>query len=337
MKYRKFGQTDIQLSAIGLGCMGMSFAYGTPDNQESLMTLQESLKLGINFWDTADIYGQGANEVLLSQMLKQHRDKIFLATKIGFRPKVSNPGSPISTEMIVDGSKEYIKNAINASLKRLDIDKIDLLYLHRVDPFVPIEESILAMSEFVKAGKVSYLGLSECSTEDLLRANAVWPIAAVQSEYSILSRDVEKGILPLTKELGMAFIPFAPLSRGLLTNKLDVTHLDKTDFRSRLPRYNGEYYENNEKIADEFAQLASQLKVTPAQLAIAWVLSRGENIIPIPGTKKRQYLRENCGAVDIILSSENIDSIEEIIKRHPNIGPRYSPRESNFINKIKTD
>lgn len=332
MKFKKLGNTEEQLSAIGLGCMGMSFAYGPADEQESINTLHRALDLGINFWDTADMYANGENEKLISKVLVPNRDKIFIATKFGFRfkdGKASHSGAPGT---YFDGSPEWIRQAVDLSLQRLKIDTIDLYYAHRVDPNVPVEETVGAMAELVKAGKVKYIGLSEASAESIRKANKIHPIAALQSEYSILTKDVEKEILPTIRELGISLVPYSPLARGLFTNIYDAQNLGDDDFRKSLPRYQQEYLENNTKLANEINELAASKGVKGTQLALAWVLGQGDDIIPIPGTKRIKYLEENIAAVNIELSQSDLDTIDEILKKYPNVGERYSEGSMKLVN-----
>jgi len=336
MQYRQFADTDIQLSQLGLGAMGMSFSYGKADNQESLKTLDLALELGINFWDTADIYGNGANERLIGESLKGRRDKVFLASKFGFvldTPTDDYIESLVGNPVHVDGSPKYIKAAVDASLSRLNTDYIDLYYMHRPDPNTPIEESVNALADLVKEGKIRYIGVSEFSVEQLKIANQVHKISALQSEYSLLTRDVESEILPLTKELGMAFIPFSPLARGLMSNALNVESLTDSDFRKKNPRFEDEYLVNNQNIAAGISEIAKSKNMTSAQLALAWVMAQQDNIIPIPGTKRRKYLEENAKSVDVTLTRSEIHAVQALLERYPNVGPRYATSESKFIDK----
>jgi aryl-alcohol dehydrogenase-like predicted oxidoreductase len=325
MKYRKLSNTNEKLSAIGLGCMGMSFAYGPTDDKESIATLNLALDLGINFWDTADMYGPHTNEELISKVLVPNRDKVFIATKFGFRFREDK-------STYFDGSPSYMRTAVEGSLKRLKIDVIDLYYAHRIDPNVPVEEMVSAMAELVKEGKVRYLGLSEASPASLRKAHAVHPITALQSEYSLLTRDVEKEILPTCRELGITLVPYSPLARGLVTNTLQKDQLADNDFRRTLPRLSNEHWENNQQLAEAFAAYAQEKDCTPAQLALAWVLAQGEDLIPIPGTKKQKYLRENAGAVDVELTKADLLAIDELLERYPDVGTRYSEGAMKMVN-----
>lgn len=329
MKYRQLAKTDEQLSSLGLGCMGMSYAYGPTNEADNLATLYKALDLGINFWDTADVYGAGANEELLSKVLVENRDKVFIATKFGFRyDKEARLGAAE-----VDCSPQWIRQAVEKSLKRLKIDTIDLYYAHRIDVNVPVEETVAAMADLVKEGKIRYLGLSEASAKTIRRANAIHPISALQYEYSVLTRDPEREILPTARELGISLIPYSPLSRGLITNRLDVSKMDANDdFRKHLPRYQGKNLENNNKLAAAFAEFAEQKNITASQLALAWVLAQGEDIIPIPGTKRVKYLEENAKAADVILSQADLNAIDDILAKYPEVGDRYTDEQFKYTN-----
>lgn len=332
MKFRTLGNTGKQLSAIGLGCMGMSFAYGPADEQESIRTLHKALDLGVNFWDTADMYANGENERLIAKVLVPNREKIFIATKFGFRFKDGKAGHSGAPGTYFDGSPEWIRQAVDASLQRLKIDEIDLYYAHRVDPNIPVEETVGAMAELVKAGKVKYLGLSEASAASLRKAHAIHPITALQSEYSLLTRDVEDEILPVIRELGITLVSYSPLARGLFSNINEAQQFGDDDFRKSLPRYQEKYLENNRSLAREINEFAAARGVKGTQLALAWVLNQGSDIIPIPGTKRISYLEENIAATGIELSREDLEMIDSILKKYPDVGERYSEGSMKLVN-----
>lgn len=326
MQYRNLANTGEKLSAIGLGCMGMSFAYGPRNDEESIATLHKALDLGVNFWDTADMYGNGHNEELISKVLGANRDKIFIATKFGFRWRDDGTN-------YFDGSPAYLKTAVEKSLQRLNIDTIDLYYAHRIDPSVPVEDMVGAMADLVKEGKVQYLGLSEASAASIRKAHAVHPITALQSEYSLLTREPEAEIIPLCRELNITFVPYSPLARGLVTNTVAPEKMGDDDFRKTLPRFNNEeHWKNNEALVKGFAEIAASKGCKPAQLALAWVLAQGEDLIPIPGTKRRTYLQENVDAVNISISEADEKAIEDLLQLYSNTGERYGAGALKLVN-----
>lgn len=332
MNYRTLGKTGEKLSEIGLGCMGMSFAYGATDEKENISVLHKALDLGINFWDTADMYANGENEKLISKVLVPNRDQVFIATKFGFRYRDGIAAPSGANGTYFDGSPKWMKEAVENSLKRLKIEVIDLYYAHRVDPNIPVEETVGAMAELVKEGKVRYLGLSEASPESLKKAHAIHPIAALQSEYSLVTRDVEKEILATVRELGITLVPYSPLARGLFQNINHADELTHDDFRSTLPRYQKKYRENNQNLAEALNEMAAEKNITGSQLALAWVLAQGEDIIPIPGTKRIQYLEQNVAATEVELTEAELKQIDEILNQYPNVGPRYSEGAMKLVN-----
>ncbi|MGH0031212.1 MAG: aldo/keto reductase [Myxococcota bacterium] len=320
MQQRNLGP-ELTVSAIGLGVMGMSEFYGTPDQAECVATLERAVDLGVCFWDTADAYGNGHNEELIGSFVRERRwrDRIVLATKFGFQRR---DGRVVG----VCGRPEYVTQACDASLMRLRFDEIDLYYQHRVDPQVPIEETVGSMAELVKAGKVRHLGLSEVSADTLRRACAVHPIAAVQTEYSLWSRDPERegGILEACRELGVGFVPYSPLGRGFLTGQVkSLDDLGDDDFRRTTPRFEQENFERNLALVAEVEAIAKQKGCTPGRLALAWLLAQGDRVVPIPGTKRRRYLEDNAGAVDVVLEPEDLARIDEVMPRGAAAGERY--------------
>ncbi|HUJ34044.1 MAG TPA: aldo/keto reductase [Solirubrobacteraceae bacterium] len=309
MKTRKLG--SLEVSALGLGCMGMSAFYGSADEGEAAATIRRALELGINFLDTAQLYGPLTNEELVGRAIEGHRDEYVIATKFARRMDAATPGD-MSTVGRLDGSADHVRTSIEGSLKRLGTDHVDLFYQHRVDPGVEIEETVGAMAELVQAGKVHYLGLSEASADTIRRAHAVHPITAVQTEYSLWTRDPEmNGVLAVCRELGIGFVPYSPLGRGFLSGRFtSPDELDENDFRKHGPRFTGENLDANLKLAAKVAKLAEEKSITPAQLALAWVLAQGEDVVPIPGTKRREYLEQNAAAVDVELTAEDLARID---------------------------
>ncbi|RZU39687.1 aryl-alcohol dehydrogenase-like predicted oxidoreductase [Edaphobacter modestus] len=330
MQHIKLGSQGAVVSHMGLGCMGMSEFYGERNDEESAATILRALDLGINFLDTADTYGIGDNEELVGKTIRPRRDEVFLATKFANIRKKDDP-----SYWEISGKPEYVKSACDASLKRLGIDYIDLYYQHRVDPNVPIEDTVGAMAELVKAGKVKYLGLSEASSATIRRAHKVHPITALQTEYSLWERHVEAEILPTLRELGIGFVPYSPLGRGFLTGSITKpSDLPSGDVRAqRYPRFAGENFDKNQMIVDRVRAIADRRGVKAGQLALAWVLARGEDLAPIPGTKRRKYLEENAAAADIKLSDAEIAELEAAVPQDEIAGERYAAANLKSIDK----
>jgi aryl-alcohol dehydrogenase-like predicted oxidoreductase len=318
MEMRKLGREGLQVSAIGLGCMGMSEFYGTSEEGESIATIHRALDLGINLLDTADMYGPFTNEQLVGKAIQGRRNRVVLATKFG------NERRPDGSFVGINGKPEYVKNACAASLKRLGVDHIDLYYQHRVDPTVPIEETVGAMSDLVREGKVRFLGLSEAAPSTIRRAHVVHPISALQTEYSLWSRDPEGEILNTVRELGIGFVAYSPLGRGFLTGQIRRPEdLAPDDFRRRNPRFQGENFQRNLELVDRVKEIAAEQHVTPGQLALAWVLAQGDDIVPIPGTKHLKYLEENVQALQVKLTPQDLARLDQAAPRGVTAGNRY--------------
>ena len=329
MRRRNLGREGLEVSEIGLGCMGMSEFYGTMDEDESIATLQRAIELGVTFLDTADMYGPWTNEKLVGEAISDRRDQVTLATKFG------NVRGADGSFQGVNGRPEYVREACDASLGRLGVDPIDLYYQHRVDPDTPIEETVGAMSELVGEGKVRFLGMSEAAAGTVRRANDVHRISALQSEYSLFSRDVEEEILPTCRELGVGFVPYSPLGRGFLTGQIQsIEDLEADDARRvRFPRFQEENFRQNMQLVDRVKEIAAEKDATPGQLALAWLLAQGDDIVPIPGTKRRRYLEENAGAADIELTKDDLERIEEAMPKGSVAGDRYNEEQMRAVER----
>ena len=329
MDQRNLGSEGLIVSELGLGCMGMSEFYGTGDEEESIATIHRAIELGITFLDTADMYGPFTNEKLVGKAISDRRDKVVLATKFG------NVRGEDGSFRGVSGEPDYVKKACDASLSRLGVDHIDLYYQHRVDPDTPIEETVGAMKELVEAGKVRYLGLSEAGTGSIRKAHAVHPISALQSEYSLFTRDVEEEVLPTVRELGIGFVAYSPLGRGFLTGRWrSIEDMPENDTRSaRFPRFAEEHFKKNVELADRVREVADGKDITPGQLALAWLLAQGDDIVPIPGTKRREYLEENAGAAGVRLTEDDLARIEEVMPRGSAAGERYAEEQMRAVGR----
>ncbi len=318
METRELGRSGLKVTAVGLGCMGMSAFYGTRDDTESLATIDRALELGVTFLDTSDTYGPHTNELLIGKSIAGRRNKFVIATKFGI---VRGPGP---SDRSINGRPEYVRQACEASLQRLGIDTIDLYYQHRVDPNTPIEDTVGAMADLVKQGKVRYLGLSEAGPETIRRASKVHPIAALQTEYSLWSREPEDGLLTLCRELGIGFVAYSPLGRGFLTGQIKKPEdFEPNDTRRMWPRFQGENFRKNLDVVKRIEDIAAEKRCAPSQLALAWVLAQGNDIVPIPGTKRRKYLEENVAAMELRLTAEDLRRIDEVAPKGAAVGPRY--------------
>jgi aryl-alcohol dehydrogenase-like predicted oxidoreductase len=328
MPRRRLGRSDLSVSALGLGCMGMSEFYGTTDDAESIATIHRALDRGINFFDTADVYGTGRNEELVGRALRGRRQEMVLATKFG------NVRSADGKFLGISGRPEYVQQACEASLRRLGMEVIDLYYQHRVDPDVPIEDTVGAMAELVRQGKVRFLGLSEAAPATIRRAAKVHPIAALQTEYSLWSRDPETEIIPTCRELGIGFVPYSPLGRGFLTGKYrSEADLEENDFRRSTPRFQGENLQRNLALVERVEKIAAENNCTAAQLALAWVLAQGDDIVPIPGTRRQKYLDENVGAILVTLTAGDLARINQELPHGITAGERYNSIGMSRLNR----